>query len=323
MLLTISLMLALLGAPVPSSGRSSDGATVRWGRTDHVVVGRRRVVTGRVDPDAAGRVTLQLLTRTGWYDVAASTASDRGRFRLRVPTSWYGTHRYRVTTRPDASGPTHVLGSRRLTVLPSYRPSGRPAQHELTRWRWDPCTPVGFRVSTTNAPDGALAMVRRAVRMTARASGLTFRYLGPTTATPTRSPGWWRQAPLVFGWATGGLVDALQGTVVGVGGPYLGEVLSDGWFGISGSYVLIDVRAGLARGFGAGATYGEVILHELGHAVGLDHAFDTGQVMDYGALPVDRWGAGDIAGLQRVGLEAGCITEEEVVGRALRASPRP
>lgn len=55
-----------------------------------------------------------------------------------------------------------------------------------------------------------------------------------------------------------------------------------------------------------------MILHEIGHGVGLAHFFaDTAQIMSYGpSVNVDRFAAGDLAGLQRLGRSAGCFVDE-------------
>ncbi len=61
-------------------------------------------------------------------------------------------------------------------------------------------------------------------------------------------------------------------------------------------------------GFGAGRRWGNVVLHELGHLLGLDHSEHPGEVMhatvDQGA---GDWGPGDLAGLAHLGREAGCL----------------
>ena len=65
----------------------------------------------------------------------------------------------------------------------------------------------------------------------------------------------------------------------------------------------------LSPGFGSGETRGQLILHELGHAMGLNHTRNTGQIM----YPMLRsrsrtaYAAGDRTGLERVGRNAGCI----------------
>jgi hypothetical protein len=66
---------------------------------------------------------------------------------------------------------------------------------------------------------------------------------------------------------------------------------------------------GLEPGFGTGKSQGNVILHELGHATGLEHPTAKGEVMDAELTSADPAGyaAGDRAGLAAVGARAGCI----------------
>jgi hypothetical protein len=53
---------------------------------------------------------------------------------------------------------------------------------------------------------------------------------------------------------------------------------------------------------------GPVLLHELAHAVGLDHVADATQMMNSTASPggPTTYGAGDLTGLWQVGASAGC-----------------
>jgi hypothetical protein len=59
---------------------------------------------------------------------------------------------------------------------------------------------------------------------------------------------------------------------------------------------------------------GLVLIHELGHAFGLDHFADNIQVMHPGNRPPDvggyysRYEAGDLAGLRSLGASKGCLT---------------
>jgi hypothetical protein len=80
---------------------------------------------------------------------------------------------------------------------------------------------------------------------------------------------------------------------------------------IGRGFVVLDVAHAAATlpGFGAGRTRGDLLLHELGHVVGLAHVQDPAQLM----YPVIRtrnwsgWRAGDRAGLVRLGRARGCI----------------
>jgi hypothetical protein len=105
--------------------------------------------------------------------------------------------------------------------------------------------------------------------------------------------------------------------VAGVGGAYYtpGRTESglDALVIRRGMVVLDATRTStMARGFGAarGGTTGRLLLHELGHAVGLAHPLidDADQVM-YPRLTARTaaWGGGDVAGLHAVGASGGCL----------------
>jgi len=74
--------------------------------------------------------------------------------------------------------------------------------------------------------------------------------------------------------------------------------------------VVVDAGARLSGGFGKGKTIGALLLHEIGHAMGLDHAGATSQIM-YPSLQSGfrgRYEAGDLAGLHALGAEQGCLS---------------
>lgn len=191
-------------------------------------------------------------------------------------------------------GPTHV------------DERGRPA-------RWDPCSAVPYVVQAGWAPDGGREDLAEALRRLSAASGLRFLDEGDTDELPSQGRSAYqpdrygeRWAPLLIGWVPAGstdlgLGDGVQGLSLSVAVPG-----TDGASLVSGQVVL-DATHRLAPGFGPGTTEGEVLLHELAHAVGLGHVLDPTQVMYPQTTNSESvFGAGDRAGLAAVGAPAGC-----------------
>jgi hypothetical protein len=179
--------------------------------------------------------------------------------------------------------------------------------------RYNPCEPIHYVVNAALAPANAMSDLQEAVRRVSDATGLEFVYDGPTTEIPTSrrdlhganalANGW---APVVIAWARPTDTDLLSGGSVGEGGST--------WSGFPGNevyktgLVVIDATQNrrLAAGFG-GTSLGAVLMHELGHLVGLDHVKDSSQMMypTVTSKPA-AWGAGDLSGLERLGRDAGC-----------------
>ncbi|MCU1675227.1 MAG: hypothetical protein JWN77_3340 [Frankiales bacterium] len=183
---------------------------------------------------------------------------------------------------------------------------GRPA-------RWDPCVPIRYVVQPDWLPPTGRADIAAALGRLSRASGLTFLDEGDTHELPSRKrPAYQPQrygerwAPLLIAWAPAGQTDLglgkrVQGVTVAVAVPG-----KNGGSLVSGQVVL-DASRPLPGGFGPGATEGEVLLHELAHAVGLGHVQDPTQVMYSTTTNSEsEYGAGDRAGLAALGRAAGC-----------------
>jgi hypothetical protein len=164
---------------------------------------------------------------------------------------------------------------------------------------WDPCSPIGYVVNWDHAPDGALPLLTEAVATVEDATGLTFTALGATRVAPT----------------SGAAVDVL---------PAGAEVLIS-WVPTADEQLYADGDAvGWARPLVAGDSYARgqvsldadwfataspaqarrVVLHELGHLVGLDHAGDDGQLMGAHGEPT-AFQQGDLEGLAELGPRSG------------------
>ena len=221
-----------------------------------------------------------------------------------------------VTGGPPLHHVAHPL--RLLPPVPST-PGGQPFAFELARTgappRFDPCRPVRYVVSGNEPFPGASAMLTQAVNDVSAATGLKFVYEGTTTETPSaqRAPyqpdrygeQW---APVLVAWTAPEVVPKLAGRVVGVGG---GSVASlDGKARVVSGIVYLDapdLARMMSRPQGP-LSVRSVILHELGHLVGLAHVDDPSQVMYPSAGPLAGYGAGDREGLAALG-RGECFTD--------------
>lgn len=198
--------------------------------------------------------------------------------------------------------------------------------------RWSPCTItstgtkthyITYRVNTAGVPSRVL-LVKQALAKLTTASGLQFKYLGQTSYVPHNAViHYWSGdrvvfdaaqerartgAELVIAWATRSATNLLTSAEAGVGtvswsGSYTAQLR------IVEGAVVMKRGVALKPGFTAGASVGALLLHELGHAVGLNHVSLRSQIM----YPTIGWWTraayhyGDLDGLRAVGRAAGCF----------------
>jgi hypothetical protein len=300
-------------------------------------LGRSVLLSGTLSaggvPLAGQQVLMQVAAKAakhgGWATVPGSVArtDGAGRFTLAVPTYYDGHHTYRVEA-PQVVGhwvaagmvtgwAEAASGTGRVRVPRGHRTAGTTRDFSYLYGsrragpavRWNGCVPIGYQISRAHAPAGAARLVARALAKVTAATGLRFAYAGRTRYRPYRPQGADNVRPsgITIAWASPGRVPTLAGDVLGYG---------TGTHAVQGRWtagaVVLDDTFGFERGFrttGHRAAVGAVLLHELGHVIGLGHVRARSQVMYplLGHPAPGGYQAGDLAGLHTLGLEAGCL----------------
>ena len=325
------LVTAAVGATLPCGSAAAVTSQVLPAAGAHVVavglsgvparaaLGRRVSVAGVVTDVTARRplvgvpVVLQVRSARGWATTPGTSATTdaSGRFVLPAPTFYYGQHVFRALVAARAQGvgaATAAAGSpaRTVTVPLPYRPAGRASAGKLAGTRFDPCTAIPYRINFAGAPRNARALVDASLARARAATGLTFTYAGPYAGIPFSRQGnsGLPATGIGFAWTTAGQVHGLAGSAIGLGG--------GGWSAgarRTSSGVVIDRAFHYRRGWTGTNSIGGLLLHEIGHALGLEHVNDRTQQMyprDIGA-PHGNYNRGDLSALRKVGLDAGCL----------------
>lgn len=239
----------------------------------------------------------------------------------------------RETTQTDRPSPRSDAADAPLGTSPTSPSAGgnyafvamRPGTDAPVAY--DPCRSIRYVVNDAHAPPGADAMLAQALAATSAASGLVFEFVGMTDEQPTvdreayqpdRYGDSW--APVVIGWTSPDEDPALEGAVAGQGGSAWLEVENvtangervartatfvTGMISLDGPQIATIARES-PQGVAAARA---VVMHELGHLVGLQHVEDPTELMNpENSAGVTEFAAGDLRGLSELG-QGPCIPE--------------
>ncbi|QIG45458.1 hypothetical protein G5V58_24325 [Nocardioides anomalus] len=313
-------------------GHHKHKGKVTWDVTS-VTAGTGAVVAahGKV-PGRKVKVKLQVKAGKKWISFGKTKSDKKGKFAISGALDWYGVHKVRVST----SGRKAFHKGTKVSVATPYAPRGNPADHAFTlssqgqRYSFNPCKTIRYVVNADDVGPTGIALAQAGMEQMSMATGIDVKYVG-TSHTIATADGRWPKLPkgqdFLISWATEAEVPEFVTTpAIGFGGPRLVYYGRDA----HGKHVGLTTQAGIVLDtdayfsgvydqsyLGTKPAWGETILHEIGHAMGLAHFEATDEIMYPGAgrgVYPDGYfrglyGAGDLAGLATNGLDQGCITK--------------
>lgn len=222
-----------------------------------------------------------------------------------IPDSWPPVPSD-ASARPLGTPPAKASSSTEFSFIQTVdSPSGvRPVA-------WDPCRPIHLVVNDAKAPRNSDKLLHEATDRMSSATGLKFVFDGPTDEAPStdRAPQdksrygdkW---SPVLVAWTDANVVPKLKGSVAGLAGPDgapFYDADQEHW--VSGSVNLDGPQLSEALRRPAGWNIARaVVMHELGHLVGLQHVQSRSELMYAETTSLTTFGPGDREGLRQLGL---------------------
>lgn len=186
--------------------------------------------------------------------------------------------------------------------------------------RFNPCRAIPYAVHTgSGAPGNAPALAAEAFARISKATGLTFVDRGATSETFSarfERPKWNHPSygsgpsPMLVSFEAPNSRNGLGSGDAGIAARQM-EFNSKGQKVVVSAAVAVSTAGDLPADFSNAGSYGAVLLHELGHALGLDHVGDTRQIMSDVLMRGNpgNYQGGDLRGLAAIGTASGCLEE--------------
>ena len=192
------------------------------------------------------------------------------------------------------------------------------ADPQFTPFHWNPCKPIRYAINMNGYDESFRAVVTEDIARVSTATGMQFTNVADSTFIPTAADPYGASLPefaagttqydILISLANESITDLVAGSLAGLNFPnWVHPSGKDGRIIVS--TITIDMGDLASHQVWAGDGFAPVLLHELGHAMGLAHVNDTTQLMFPGASPTspNTYGPGDLRGLYLLGAERGCL----------------